>query len=338
MLLRALLAFLALPGTVAFVVPLLIAATDPARRPIFAPGAVLVLAGGVLLLWCVRDFAVAGRGTLAPWDPPRRLVAVGPFRHVRNPMYLGVLALLAGWATLFGSWRLVAYAIVVAGAFHVRVVRHEEPWLAARFGAGWERYRAHVPRWCPRLRPWQDGRATPYAVVAARPSDVPALPVIERAAARLLAGQVPPALLEEATSVDVLGRAQAEGRLLVALDGEVPVGFALVEIIAPRRTHLAEIDVLPSHGRRGIGASLVRAVRDAAAHRGDAEVTLTTFRDVPWNMPFYARLGFVEIPPAERDAALETILRDEATRGLEPARRLAMRLDLRRAPDRRTGA
>jgi GNAT superfamily N-acetyltransferase len=166
---------------------------------------------------------------------------------------------------------------------------------------------------------------------------VAAIPAIELAAARLLAGYAPESVLGESSSVDDLRRAQAEERLLVALDGDAPVGFALIERIAARRTHLAEIDVLPSHGRRGIGAALVHAVCAAAAGRGDAEVTLTTFRDVPWNMPFYARLGFVEIPRAECDEVLEAILRDEAARGLEPQRRVAMRLCLRPAEQRIPG-
>lgn len=328
MLLRALLAFLALPGMVAFVVPLLIAANDPARDAVFLPGAAVVLVGGALLLWCVRDFYGAGKGTLAPWDPPRHLVAFGLYRHVRNPMYVAVLTVVAGWATLFGSWRLLAYAALLAVAFHLRVVRHEEPWLAAQFGEAWQRYRAHVRRWWPRLAPWTDDRATPYAIVPARPQDVAALPAIELAAARLLEGRAPASILAEATSVDDLRRALAEGRLWVARDGDVPVGFAIGASFSARHAHLAEVDVLPSHGRRGIGAALVRAVCAWAADRGHGEVTLTTFRDVPWNMPFYARLGFVEIPPAEIDADLQAILRDEAERGLVPERRVAMRLVL----------
>ena len=161
MLLRALLAFLALPGVVAFAVPLLIAATDPVRGAIVLPGVAVVLVGCALLLWCVRDFYVAGKGTLAPWDPPRRLVVVGLYRHVRNPMYVAVLTLVAGWAIVFASWRLAVYVAFLAVAFHVRVVWHEEPWLAAQFGETWRRYRAHVRRWWPRLQPWTDESTTP---------------------------------------------------------------------------------------------------------------------------------------------------------------------------------
>lgn len=330
--LRALLAFLALPGVVAFAVPLLIAATDSSRGAVFPPGALVVAAGLGLLLRCVRDFLVVGRGTLAPWDPPRRLVVVGLYRHVRNPMYVAVLVLVAGWALLLASWWIAAWAAVVAVGFHVRVVRAEEPWLAAQFGEAWQRYRAHVRRWWPRLAPWTDERATPYAIVPAGPQDVAALPAIELAAARLLEGRAPASILAEATSLDDLRRAQVEGRLWVARDGDVPVGFAIGASFSARHAHLVEVDVLPSHGRRGIGAALVRAVCVWAADRGHDEITLTTFRDVPWNMPFYARLGFVEIPPAELDDDLVATLRDEAARGLVPERRVAMRLRLRR-PD-----
>jgi len=330
MLRRAMLAFLVLPGVVAFVVPLLIAATDPSRAALFPPGAVVVAIGVAVLLWCVRDFYVAGKGTLAPWDPPRRLVVVGLYRHVRNPMYVGVLALVAGWALLFASWWIAAYGAMVAAGFHVRVVRFEEPWLAAQFGEAWRRYRADVRRWVPRIVPWTGEHAAPQAVVAARPQDVAALPAIELAAARLLEGHAPASILTEATSLEDLQRAQREGRLRVALDSDVPVGFAIGASLSARHAHLAEVDVLPSHGRRGIGAALVRAVCAWAADRGHEEITLTTFRDVPWNMPFYAKLGFVEIPAAELDDDLRSILRNEAAHGFVPERRVAMRLLLRR--------
>ena len=72
-----------------------------------------LVAGVVILLWCVRDFYVAGKGTLAPWDPPKHLVVIGLYRFVRNPMYLAVLAIIVGQALLFGSWWLVLYATVV---------------------------------------------------------------------------------------------------------------------------------------------------------------------------------------------------------------------------------
>jgi protein-S-isoprenylcysteine O-methyltransferase Ste14 len=101
----------------------------------------------MLLLWCVRDFYVAGRGTLAPWSPPRRLVTVGPYRLSRNPMYVAVLLILCGWALTFASPTFWFYMACVAVAFHLRVVFFEEPWLARTHGAAWLAYRNRVPRW-----------------------------------------------------------------------------------------------------------------------------------------------------------------------------------------------
>ena len=91
-----------------------------------------------------------------------------------------------------------------------------------------------------------------------------------------------------------------------------------------RTAHLAEIDVLPAHGRRGLGTRLVEEVCHWAASAGYESVTLTTFRDVPWNMPFYERLGFRVVAGAGRSAALRAIVEDETRRGLDPSRRVAM--------------
>jgi len=156
MFLRALLAFLLLPGLAAGVLPPLLAMVDPWRGDLFLPGGLPAGCGLILLLWCVRDFYVAGKGTLAPWDPPRRLVVVGLYRHLRNPMYVGVLLLVAGWAALLASPLLLLYALALAIGFHLRVVFYEEPWLASSFGADWQRYRTAVRRWRPRWIPWND--------------------------------------------------------------------------------------------------------------------------------------------------------------------------------------
>jgi len=153
MFLRALAAFLILPGLAAFIAPPLLAQFDPWRGADFPPGGLVVALGVLVLLWCVRDFYVAGKGTLAPWDPPKRLVVVGLYRVVRNPMYVGVLTLVAGWALLLTSPLLAAYALALALAFHLRVVYAEEPWLEKRFGGDWLRYRAQVGRWWPRSKP-----------------------------------------------------------------------------------------------------------------------------------------------------------------------------------------
>jgi protein-S-isoprenylcysteine O-methyltransferase Ste14 len=145
--LRALLAFLLLPTVVAGIVPAWLARGAVPMRGIWLAGGAALAIGVVILGWCVRDFYVAGRGTLAPWDPPRRLVVVGLYRWTRNPMYVGVLMLLAGWALCFPSRRLAGYALCVALAVHLRVVFFEEPALRRRFGQEWEIYAARTNRW-----------------------------------------------------------------------------------------------------------------------------------------------------------------------------------------------
>ena len=147
---RALFAFLALPGTVAFMVPLLIA---PGGAGSFVQpwGAVPLALGVALLLWCVREFYVEGRGTLAPWSPPVHLVTSGPYRVSRNPMYVAVLLILIGWAVGFWSRPLAVYAAAVAVAVHLRVLLHEEPFLMRTHGREWARYRQCVSRWLGRV-------------------------------------------------------------------------------------------------------------------------------------------------------------------------------------------
>jgi GNAT superfamily N-acetyltransferase len=127
------------------------------------------------------------------------------------------------------------------------------------------------------------------------------------------------------TDADTFRAARAEGRLWVALADDTPVGFALVEMLADGFPHLEEIDVDPRHGRRGLGTALVRAVCAWASRSGHREVTLTTFRDVRWNMPFYTRLGFEEIPADELRPELVAVVRDETARGLDPTGRAVMR-------------
>ncbi len=145
--LRSLAAFLVLPGVVAGVIPFLIRRLDPWSMGNGSPGSAIALIGGIILLACVRDFYVSGRGTLAPWDPPRSLVVVGLYRYTRNPMYWGVGLLVLGQALLAGSPLMLGYAVFLGIAFHLRVVLKEEPFLASRFGQEWEAYRRAVPRW-----------------------------------------------------------------------------------------------------------------------------------------------------------------------------------------------
>ncbi|HXV32690.1 MAG TPA: isoprenylcysteine carboxylmethyltransferase family protein [Gaiellaceae bacterium] len=146
-----------LPFVVTVVVPGLLLWRSGAGlgRPVLAvAGIALVALGLALVVWTVALFARVGRGTLAPWDPTSRLVVAGPYRHVRNPMISGVLAIVLGEAALFGSWALLVWfaAVFAVNAAYFPLV--EEPGLRKRFGADYDAYKANVPRWLPRLRPW----------------------------------------------------------------------------------------------------------------------------------------------------------------------------------------
>ena len=143
--LKSLLAFLLLPGIVAGLVPWLLA-PEGYIRP-FGWGWSVLLIGLGILLWCVRDFYVAGKGTLAPWSPPEKLVTVGLYRYTRNPMYVGVLVMVLGWSLLTSYWLMTAYWLVLMAAFHLRVLYYEEPQMRKRFPEEWREYSARVPRW-----------------------------------------------------------------------------------------------------------------------------------------------------------------------------------------------
>ena len=107
--------------------------------------------GVVLLGTCIWEFARRGRGTLAPVDPPRELVVQGPYRYVRNPMYLSVTAIVLGELLLSGSRPLLVYWAIWFAAANLFVIGYEEPTLRRRFGPAYERYRGTVGRWLPRL-------------------------------------------------------------------------------------------------------------------------------------------------------------------------------------------
>jgi protein-S-isoprenylcysteine O-methyltransferase Ste14 len=113
-------------------------------------GAILLLAGLALFCWCVALFARVGQGTLAPWDPTQRLVAVGPYRYVRNPMITGVATVLGGLALFMGSWVLAVWFAVFVAFNFAYFVLVEEPGLEHRFGEPYREYKARVPRWIPR--------------------------------------------------------------------------------------------------------------------------------------------------------------------------------------------
>jgi len=150
---------LGLPASVGVLVPWLIARSDPARGPGCLLGLGLVASGAAVVAWCVRDFYVVGRGTLAPWSPPGRLVVAGLYRVVRNPMYIGLLMLVAGVGWWLTSPLVVVYGVFLAAAVHVRVVFFEERRLQRQFPEQWQAYASAVRRWVPRTRPWGEKRS-----------------------------------------------------------------------------------------------------------------------------------------------------------------------------------
>lgn len=147
------------PGTMGGLVPWLLTRWDTDEPPaaLRAAGALLVLAGVAALLEAFVRFAREGRGTPAPVAPTEQLVVGGAYRHVRNPMYVAVTAVIAGQALLLARVELAWYALAflaVTGAF---ARRYEEPTLERAYGDSYRRYRAAVPGWLPRLRPWRGG-------------------------------------------------------------------------------------------------------------------------------------------------------------------------------------
>lgn len=157
----ALFLFLA-PGTVAGYVPWRISRWRLGYRgdlaaflPLRIFGALLIAAGLGVLLDSFARFALQGIGTPAPPLPARHLVVSGLYRHVRNPMYVAVEALILGQGAFFGSLGVVGYGALVWLCFHLFVLVYEEPTLARQFGEEYEAFRAHVPRWLPRLTPWR---------------------------------------------------------------------------------------------------------------------------------------------------------------------------------------
>ncbi len=120
-----------------------------------AGGVVLLATGGGVVIHSFARFVVEGAGTPAPPAPTERLVVGELYRHVRNPMYLAVVAAIVGQALLLGRLDLLPYAAIVATAFTAFVHLYEEPTLSRQFGADYEAYRRAVPAWWPRLRPWR---------------------------------------------------------------------------------------------------------------------------------------------------------------------------------------
>jgi protein-S-isoprenylcysteine O-methyltransferase Ste14 len=163
MLIRHLVAIALLPFMVVVVIPLWIArrahialVPGPSAVPLAMQLAgVVVLAVGLLLFGAsLVNFVRRGRGTLAPWDPPRRLVVDGPYRYVRNPMISGVVFIVFGEALVLLSWPHAAWALFFLCVNAVYIPLSEEPFLERRFGEPYREYCRHVRRFTPRTRPW----------------------------------------------------------------------------------------------------------------------------------------------------------------------------------------
>jgi len=164
--LRHLRAIALLPFMATIVIPGLIVFFFRAMHPgwelptalLFLPfllGALLICLGLALLGWTVLLFASVGGGTLAPWDPTQRLVVRGPYRHVRNPMISGVLAILLGEAALLGSLPVLCWFLLFFALNQLYIPRFEEPGLEERFGEEYRLYKRHVHRWIPRPTAWR---------------------------------------------------------------------------------------------------------------------------------------------------------------------------------------
>ncbi len=161
-------AIVLLPGTVVVVVPaaILIGGGGPdvgwglggaLAALVVLLGIALVVVGFALWLWTVRLFSRIGKGTLAPWNPTRKLVVEGPYRHVRTPMITAVVAVLLGEASLFGSVGILVWAAAFFSVNYFWFLLGEEPGLERRFGDEYRAYRDAVPRWLPRRTPWHPG-------------------------------------------------------------------------------------------------------------------------------------------------------------------------------------
>jgi protein-S-isoprenylcysteine O-methyltransferase Ste14 len=157
--------FVVAPGFVAGLVPWWISNQGqdkaPTGRPIQGLGALLILAGVLVLLDSFIRFALEGLGTPAPVFPTRHLVVTGLYRYVRNPMYVAVVAVILGQSLVLGNVRVFGYGALVWLAFHLFVLAYEEPTLRKKYGEEYGMFCTHVPRWIPRLSPGQPGNSRP---------------------------------------------------------------------------------------------------------------------------------------------------------------------------------
>ena len=168
-----------------------------------------------------------------------------------------------------------------------------------------------------------------YHIRLARDADLSALPEIERQANTLFAAYgLAEQLANVLTPLEGLRAGVKADRLWVAAaENDQPVGFALAGVIGDN-AHLDELDVHPAHGQRGLGTALVEAVCRWAKASGYRAITLTTLRHIPWNAPWYQRLGFRVLEDKELSPALCDLLREEIQRGLPAEQRVAMQHEL----------
>jgi len=169
-----------------------------------------------------------------------------------------------------------------------------------------------------------------YNIRFANCEELPLLQDIERAAGELFINTDYPFIAtDDPMCYELLYQQYEQGMVWVASNSDnTPVGFA-VALPLDGLLHLEEISVHPSHGKRGIGTRLVHAVCEWAKQKGYGAITLSTFRDVAWNGPFYSRLGFVVLTEDELSAGLREFREVEASNGLPIKDRVFMRLDLR---------
>lgn len=165
-----------------------------------------------------------------------------------------------------------------------------------------------------------------YTIRVARPDDLAILPGIERAAAAVFRS-TPYADLADADLVSSEVDLAHEHAWLVVDRADQPIAFAIVHVL-DESVHLHELDVHPDHARQGLGRRLIATIADWARARGATALTLTTFDDVPWNGPYYTRLGFRTIDLATISPGLQAVRQGEAEAGLPMHHRICMQLDL----------
>lgn len=270
-------------------------------------GAAIAVAGAALGIWCLATFIGRGRGTPAPFDPPRVFVASGPYRVVRNPMYIGGVGVVMGAGLIVGSPSILLLGGVGAILAHIFIVRHEEPALAERFGESYARYRETTGRWVPRAA----DPARPR-VRAATPDDAVAIAGVHvRGWQRVYRGVVPDTYLD---ALDPARRAAMwtdviAGRpddVAVCERGSRVVGFAAVGVsrdddASPETGELMAIYVDPRSWRCGVGTALMAWIDASARAQRWRTLTLWVLEENPGARAFYERVGFA------RDGRTKTV-------------------------------